>query len=69
MPFYLFVMFYLLLLDFIFREKGRMEVEPIKRLAFFVVRMEIFWAGRIFSPELIKKFIVELFEHAGFFQW
>ena len=40
---------------------------PIKRLVSFFVKMESFWAKRIFSPELIKKFIVEIFGHVGFF--
>ena len=39
----------------------------IKEQGSSFVKMESFWAGRIFSPELIKKFIVELFGHVGFF--
>ena len=60
-------MFDLLLLDFLLREKGRMVVEPIKRLAFFVVQDGKFLGWEDFSPELIKKFIVELFGHVGYF--
>ena len=39
---------------------------PIKRLVSFFVKMESFGAGRIFSPELIKKFIVEFLDMLGF---
>ena len=32
----------------------------------FIVKDGSFWAGRIFSPELIKKFIVEFLDMLGF---
>ena len=38
-----------------------------KEHGLFQCKVESFWAGRIFSPRLIKKFIVELFGHVGFF--
>ena len=55
-PFFLFLLFFAFTLFL-----------PIKSMVSFNVKMESFWAGRIFSPELIKKFIVELSGHVGFF--
>ena len=60
---------FLFLVKLLFYFEKKSLFRPIKRLASFFVKMESFWAGRIFSPELIKKFIVELFGHVGFFQW
>ena len=52
--------FYFLLFD----EKS---FGPIKRLASFFCKDGKFLGWDDFSPELIKKFIVELFGHVGFF--
>ena len=58
-PFSLLIIFFLLFMIFLFeKEKGFLS---IKGPAFSIVMMEIFWAGRIFSLEIIKKFIFEFF--------
>ena len=62
--FSLLFIFFLLFMIFLFeKEKGFLS---IKRPTFSVVMMESFWAGRIFSLELIKKLIVEFLDMLGF---
>ena len=65
-PFYLLFIFFLLFMIFLFeKEKGFLS---IKGPSFSIVMMQSFWARRILSLELIKKFIVEFLDMLGF-QW
>ena len=57
----------MLLFYYYFLSKREWLLGSIKRLAFSMVTGGKFLGWEDFSPELIKKFIVDLFGHVGFF--